>query len=54
MNRADVDAILAKIDAVIGSAETEEEREARRRMVERDRQARQIRRVSSGDEMKMG
>lgn len=46
MQRDRLDEILDKIDAAVGppEAESDEEHEARRRMVERDAEARRIRR----------
>lgn len=49
---AQTDAILAKIDAAVGPPEheTDDEHEARRRMVERDHRAREIRRHARDDD----
>lgn len=48
MERAQLDEILDKIDSIVGppDAETEAERDARRLMVERDAEARRIRKAA--------
>lgn len=48
MSPAESDAILARIDSIVGAPEdeTDEEHEARRRMVARDHDARAIRKAA--------